>query len=50
MSLSPPDRIEDSLDNININKLKQSSQDKFKTQLFQTKHRFVTSLEKLQST
>jgi hypothetical protein len=47
--MSSPDKIEDSLDNLNLNKLRQSSMDKYKLQIIQVKNKFVNSLEKLQS-
>lgn len=49
LSPNKDDRIEDSLDNLNNNKLRQSSLDKFRTLLAQIKQKFVSSLEKLQS-
>jgi hypothetical protein len=47
--MSSPDKIEDSLDNLNLNKLRQSSMDKYKLQIIQIKNKFINSLEKLQS-
>jgi hypothetical protein len=47
MSLSP--LHDDSLDNLNINKLRQSSLEKSKTLIGQVKQKFVGELEKLQS-